>query len=211
MKKTIKVAALAIVMTAIAFATPKQASAAQKFEVSYIPTTGTSVTINLKKSPKYYTEVELSKANGKVVDTKTYYKGATAANFLGLKKNTAYCARYRAVEADGTPVSSWSKKIGFVSLKNVEPKQVGKSMKVYYKLPKVKGVKKFKVTISKKQKSGYKTVGTVKPGKKIIISKCYGKALSYTSYYVRIQPVFAKKVKNTYKHSSGFYFRRGYF
>lgn len=209
MKKSMKVLVIATLATAVAFATPQKASAGQKFSVDRISPYGTSVTLNLAKSSER-TEVELSDSNGKVVDTKTYYKGAKYGNFLSLKKNKAYTVRYRSVDGVGDPISGWSKKIGFVTL-NVEVKQVGKSMKASYKIPKIKGVKKFKVLISKKEKSGFKKVTTVKPGKKVILSKCYGKAFGDTSYYVKFQPVFKKKVKASYANITWFRFTKGFF
>lgn len=56
--------------------------------------------------------------------------------------------------------------------------QVGTGRKVRIKMPKISGVKSYKVYMSYKKDRAWKKLKTVKAGKSIVVSKFKGKALA---------------------------------
>lgn len=67
--------------------------------------------------------------------------------------------------------------------------QVGTGRKVRIKMPKISGVKSYKVYMSYKKDRAWKKLKTVKAGKSIVVSKFKGKALARNKkYYYKIVP-----------------------
>ncbi len=104
---------------------------------------------------------------------------------FSLKKNQVYYLRFREKAYDYNThtyvYSGWSGTKGICTV-NYSLKLKGG--KVRYKAPKVKGVKKFKIYLSKKSGSGYKKIKTLKPGKSFSFKKFKGKKIKkYKNYY----------------------------
>ncbi len=133
------------------------------------------------------------------------------ANF-NLKKNKAGMVRYRTIDNDGTPLTDWSETIGFASYSGSNVKMEGKK-KLYasYKLPKIKGVKKYIIYLSNKQNKGYKKVKSAKPGTKVVLKNYKKKSFKYyKNYYVRIEYVVKGADRNAVR-TTGFYFTKTFF
>lgn len=129
------------------------------------------------------------------------YSGYTFMGYIdGLAKNKLYYVTARTVQVVNgqETVGNWTEKRAAIFLKSsakgVRNYTKGtKTLKV--KAPKIKGVKKYKIQISKKQDSGYKNVKTIKPGKNYTVTKYKGKALKTgVTYYVRVVPVISSGI-----------------
>ena len=82
----------------------------------------------------------------------------------------------------------WTKKVPFV-IAQYQLSQVGTGRKVRIKMPKISGVKSYKVYMSYKKDRAWKKLKTVKAGKSIVVSKFKGKALARNKkYYYKIVP-----------------------
>ena len=128
----------------------------------------------------YEKEIQLINRFYKVVKTTTCY---TYGSF-SLAKNNIYYLRFRLRAYDYNTGSyvygDWSGRRGICT--------VGYSLKltggkVRYKAPKVKGVKNFKIYLSKSSGSKYKKIKTLKPGKSFKFNKFRGKKLKKNKKY----------------------------
>ncbi len=80
------------------------------------------------------------------------------------------------------------KKFHLLSL-DISSAKVGTGRKVRIKMPKISGVKSYKVYMSYKKDRAWKKLKTVKAGKSIVVSKFKGKALARNKkYYYKIMP-----------------------
>lgn len=125
--------------------------------------------------------VEVSEQNGGI------------EHFSYLKKNRLYYYQIRETQTASYPweedfIGQWTKKVPFVIAK-YQLSQVGTGRKVCIKMPKITGVKSYKVYMSYKKDRAWKKLKTVKTGKSIVISKFKGKALARNKkYYYKIVP-----------------------
>ena len=125
---------------------------------------------------------------GNVVEVSEQNGGITYFSYL--KKNRLYYYQTRTAaypwEEDFT--GEWTKKVPFV-IAQYQLSQVGTGRKVRIKMPKISGVKSYKVYMSYKKDRAWKKLKTVKAGKSIVVSKFKGKALARNKkYYYKIVP-----------------------
>lgn len=146
-----------------------------------------------------------------------YFNGATEGSITvaaSFSTNSFYYYRVRAAfvtgfDAYGDPIlsyGSWSK---WKATSTIYPKLSGKNWRITVKGPKVSGVSKYKVYVSTSATSGYKKIGTIKPGRTMVCSKVRGRSLksygTYTNFYFRVVPVLksgvsAKVLPKIYKY-----------
>ena len=137
----------------------------------------------------YDTRVLDSKGN--VVEVSEQNGGITYFSYL--KKNRLYYYQIRETRTAAYPweedfTGEWTKKVPFV-IAQYQLSQVGTGRKVRIKMPKISGVKSYKVYMSYKKNKAWKKLKTVKAGKSIVISKFRGKALARNKkYYYKIAP-----------------------
>lgn len=139
-------------------------------------------------------------SKGKVIKYKENTMGMWG--FYNLKKKQLYYYQIREMETTynywlGETVikGEWTKKIPFV-IAEYPVSQVGRSRKVRIRMPKIQGVKSYKIYMSYKKNKEWKKLTAVKSGKSIIISKFKGKALKKNkNYYYKIVP--SKGVNST--------------
>ncbi len=165
------------------------------FTVHHISTDRTVVGIDLPNN-HIMKQAELIDAQGNILKSQKCVKFVV---FTGLSANNVYRCRYRTLIRDYTldkyvVSSDWSEMIGFIPT-TYTMKQVGSKRAFTIDMPKVYGVAKYKVYMSKKQNTGYVAVKKAKPGKTVKISKFKGKKLKKnTYYYVRIYPILINKM-----------------
>ena len=130
-------------------------------------------------------------SKGNVVEVSEKNGGITYFSYL--KKNRLYYYQIRETRTAVYPweedsIGEWTKKVPFV-IAQYKLSQVGTGRKVRIKMPKVSGVKSYKVYMSYKKDRAWKKLKTVKAGKSIVISKFRGKALARNKkYYYKIVP-----------------------
>ncbi len=130
-------------------------------------------------------------SKGNVVEVSEQNGGITYFSYL--KKNRLYYYQIRETRTAVYPweedsIGEWTKKVPFV-IAQYKLSQVGTGRKVAIKMPKVSGVKSYKVYMSYKKDRAWKKLKTVKSGKSIVISKFRGKALARNKkYYYKIVP-----------------------
>ena len=98
---------------------------------------------------------------------------------------------------NGTPTSGWSEPKAFVTATDNKFKFKGiKNKKACsIKVPKIAGVKNYTVSMSTKRDKGFKKVKTLKPGKKLTMTKFKKKAFKTgKTYYIRIQVKTKKNI-----------------
>lgn len=128
---------------------------------------------------------------GNVVEVSEQNGGITYFSYL--KKNRLYYYQIRETRTAAYPweedfTGEWTKKVPFV-IAQYQLSQVGTGRKVRIKMPKISGVKSYKVYMSYKKNKAWKKLKTVKAGKSIVISKFRGKALARNKkYYYKIVP-----------------------
>lgn len=150
----------------------------------------------------YRKEVQLLDQSGtKVVKTTS----ATYLASFSVKKNKVYFVRFREVYSNGTK-SAWSGKISFCTMKLGRKLKSGK--KIRFKVPKVKGVKKFKIYMSTKLDSGYKKIKTLKPGKSFKVGKFRGKKFKFYKNYYYWPRAVLKNGWTVYCPKDGFQIKR---
>lgn len=143
----------------------------------------------LETAVEYY-DMRILNRKGKIIRFKREF-GWTM--FKGLKKNQLYYYQIREVYAPvygniNATEGNWTVKVPFV-LAEYPVSQVGTARKVRIKMPKIQGVKEYKIYMSYKYKKEWKKLKTVKAGNSIIISKFKGKALKKNKeYYYKIVP-----------------------
>ena len=119
---------------------------------------------------------------GHVVEVSEKNGGITYFSYLIRETRTAVYPW----EEDFT--GEWTKKVPFV-IARYQLSQVGTGRKVRIKMPKISGVKSYKVYMSYKKDRAWKKLKTVKAGKSIVVSKFKGKALARNKkYYYKIVP-----------------------
>lgn len=149
-----------------------------------------------------YVQVELCDRNGKHI---AYDEARVYANFQGVKNNTVYLYRARALKrkknaATGqfeSTYGQWSKYRAFVKVKckSVDSNESGKNKEITFKVPKIKGVKSFTLSMSKKRDKNYVKIKTVKPGAKVTVSTFKNKKLKRSkTYYIKVTPNLKKNV-----------------
>ena len=128
---------------------------------------------------------------GNVVEVSEQNGGITYFSYL--KKNRLYYYQIRETQTSAYPweedfTGEWTKKVSFV-IAQYQLSQVGTGRKVRIKMPKISGVKSYKVYMSYKKDRAWKKLKTVKAGKSIVVSKFKGKALARNKkYYYKIVP-----------------------
>lgn len=128
---------------------------------------------------------------GNVVEVSEQNGGITYFSYL--KKNRLYYYQIRETRTSAYPweedfTGEWTKKVPFV-IARYQLSQVGTRRKVRIKMPKISGVKSYKVYMSYKKDRAWKKLKTVKAGKSIVVSKFKGKALARNKkYYYKIMP-----------------------
>ena len=130
-------------------------------------------------------------SKGNVVEVSEQNGGITYFSYL--KKNRLYYYQIRETRTSAYPweedfTGEWTKKVPFV-IAQYQLSQVGTGRKVRIKMPKISGVKSYKVYMSYKKDRAWKKLKTVKAGKSIVVSKFKGKALARNKkYYYKIVP-----------------------
>ena len=125
---------------------------------------------------------------GNVVEVSEQNGGITYFSYL--KKNRLYYYQIRETQTSAYPweedfTGEWTKKVPFV----IAQYQLSQGRKVRIKMPKISGVKSYKVYMSYKKDRAWKKLKTVKAGKSIVVSKFKGKALARNKkYYYKIVP-----------------------
>lgn len=170
-------------------------SSAYSSGVTGISSNGRSVTITLSPyNYGYQYEVALLNRKGKQIASLTCDMYANFNNTC--RKNRVYYYKSRIVDGYGNPVTGWSKKKAFTTIKGTKYKLKIKSKKnrtVSIRVPKVKGVKNYRIYVSPYYSYGYKKVKTAKPGKRVTISRYGGKKFSWNwIYYIRVVPKVKK-------------------
>lgn len=158
-----------------------------------------NVTVNRTYNNNYTCNQVRVTLNGKVVKEGYMVNSAgypiTTCGITGLKKNKVYkvYARTAVAKSNGTiAYSKWSAAKTVVTATYKGNKISSKSAKGFWlKAPKISGVKNYKVYI-KKGNGKYKKVKTIKPGKKVKITKFKGKSFKLGYYYIKITPVLKK-------------------
>lgn len=144
-------------------------------------------------------QCQLQNSDFKTISTKTV-TAAGAISFSGLSNQKTYYYRSRAFyDINGVRTYGlWSNRRAF-STAYVSVKKLSGYAGVNLAIPKVKGVKSFKVLMSITNKTGsYTTIATVLPGKTLKITRLKGKKLSAyglkQSFYVVIKPTYESGV-----------------
>lgn len=209
MKKTIKkIFVMALICVVVVASMPEQKAKAADNEF-YLTLSYDAKTVNVSlPSDGEYKQIQMLDTSKKWV-----LKEKKALSFTSFKvgKNKAGLVRFRYIDREGFPLSEWSETIGYVTYNGKNVKQVGKKLQVSYKLPKIKGVKKYVISISTKKDKGFRKIKTVKPGKKAIIKNYKGKAFKlYKNYYVQIKPI-VKGAKIQTVCTTSFFFRKTFY
>lgn len=187
------------VMLPVQAATRKDAKATVQY--ASIPATIETISsgdvyIKVKKpSDRYEIDYDMRILNRKGKVIRFSEKTLGIEEFESLKKNQLYYYQIREVETTSYPwggesvtKGAWTKKVPFI-IAQYPVSQVGTARKVRIKMPKIQGVKNYKVYISDKKNKGWKKLKTVKSGGSVIISKFKGKALKKNKkYYYKIVP-----------------------
>ena len=164
-------------------------------------------------------DTTISGAQVQIYNLKTgkKYKSGNISKYYSLKYNTAYKYRVRAYYTNSdtakTTYGSWSTWRYLSVVSGSSSYNAGsRASGITYKLKKGTGITKYKIQMSTKKDSGFKTVKTVKVGSKstikTTIKKISGKKFSKNkTYYVKIIPVLkGNKSSDTYgKDSFSFY------
>lgn len=150
-----------------------------------------------------YVEVGVYNNKDQLVTSKEEYcfsNGSFYAYIDGMKKNTLYYVRVRTIQKvnNQNTYGNWSEKRAIIFLKN-KAKERENYTAGYETLTvntqKIKGVKKYKVQVSKKRDSGYKNVKTIKAGKSITVSHYKGKRMKVgKTWYIRVIPILNSKI-----------------
>mgnify|MGYP003372472694 CR=1 FL=1 len=120
----------------------------------------------------------------------------------GIPKNKVVMIRVRAMQriayTSTYTYGNWSEPRASVFLK-MKAKEYENFRSGYesllVKTKKIKGIKKYKIQISKKRDTGYKTVKTIKAGKSLKVAKYKGKGLRVgRTWYIRVIPILNSKV-----------------
>lgn len=219
LRKRLCVVVLALCLSVLSVC---EVSAAAKFpsngfDLSSLSSSGTSASFNLYRGNygRYadYVQLGLFDKNGKMLK---YTVNSSYASFSGLKTNKLYYYKGRGVVYNSSlgyyvATTGWSSKKAFCTARYKNGLVSRKSRNVYFKFPKVSGVKAYKLYISTKKTSGYKKVATVKPGKQVVIKKFCGKPFQYyKDYYFYVTPILSSGTKCDSLIGNGFRITRTY-
>lgn len=144
-------------------------------------------------SDDYRTDYDMRVLDSKGSVVEVSEKNGGITYFSYLKKNRLYYYQIRETRTSAYPweedfTGEWTKKVPFV-IAQYQLSQVGTGRKVRIKMPKISGVKSYKVYMSYKKDRAWKKLKTVKAGKSIVVSKFKGKALARNKkYYYKIVP-----------------------
>lgn len=150
-----------------------------------------------------YVEVGVFDYKGQFVasdEAYCYSSGLFSSYVYGLAKNKVYYVQVRTIqEVDGQKVyGNWSERRAVVFLKNKAKERENYSAgyeTLTLKTKKIKGIKKYKVQVSKKRDTGYKNVKTIKAGKSITVSHYKGKRMKVgKTWYIRVIPILNSKI-----------------
>ncbi|MDO5147679.1 MAG: hypothetical protein Q4D60_11850 [Eubacteriales bacterium] len=110
------------------------------------------------------------------------------ASFSGLSKNKVYYYSVQSLDDNKQPTSEWASPRAFTTILNskVKLKTVKNKRVVKLKVPKIRGIKNYTVSISRKSDGKYKKIKTMKPGKKLTVSKFKNKAFKNGPYYIKV-------------------------
>lgn len=173
-----------------------QTMAVPNFAVSYISSDKTSASFSIAYNYNgQVTRIGVFDANDRLV---AYDDAFSYATVTGLRKNQVYYYRAQTLsDLNGTPTSGWSEPKAFVTATDNKFKFKGiKNKKACsIKVPKIAGVKNYTVSMSTKGDKGFKKVKTLKPGKKLTMTKFKKKAFKTgKTYYIRIQVKTKKNI-----------------
>ena len=151
-----------------------------------------------------YVEVGVYDNKDQLVTSEEVYcfsNGSFSGYIDGMNKNTLYYVRVRTIQKglDGqNTYGNWSEKRAIIFLKNKAKERENYTAgyeTLTVKTQKIKGVKKYKVQVSKKRDSGYKNVKTIKAGKSITVSHYKGKRMKVgKTWYIRVVPILNSKI-----------------
>ena len=158
--------------------------------IDYVYSDGRSAGFTIGYNGNYqYTRVGIFDINGNLVaqsDNLSY------ALITGLQPNKLYYYRAQSVSGrGGVATSAWSEPKAFTTIldKKVKVKGVKGEKAFTVKIPKIAGIKNYTVSMSTKRDKGFKKVKTVKPGKKVTITKMKKKSFKFgKTYYIKITP-----------------------
>ena len=159
------------------------------FAVDYISSDKTSASFDIVNSDSsQYTRIGVFDANDQLV---AYDDAFFYATVNGLQKNQVYYYRAQTLSGyNGVPTSDWSAPKSFTTIDSnkIKFKGIKGQRACTVKVPKVNGVKNYTISMSTKSDGGFKKIKTIKPGKKIKITKMKKKSFKLgKTYYIRIQ------------------------
>lgn len=133
-----------------------------------------------------YTRVGIFDVNGNLV---VYDDCIRYASFSGLAQNQVYYYKVQTLDNDKQPTSDWSAPRAFatISKSKIKLKAVKNKRVIVIKVPKINGIKNYTISMSKKSDGKFKKVKTLKPGKKLTISKFKKKSLKNGTYYIKVE------------------------
>lgn len=166
------------------------------FAVSYISSDKSTAGVSIAYAyDGQWTRIGIFDSKDRLIATKDALSYATIS---GLQKNKVYYYRAQTISGNGgVATSGWSSPKAFSTLMDTKVKlQAVKGKRACtLKLPKLTGLKNYTVYISKKSDTGFKKVKTVKPGKKIKITKYKKKSFKLgQTYYFKITQKTSKNI-----------------
>lgn len=184
---------------------------APEFAIHYINPAKTSASFAIDYSHGMgWTRIGIFDVKGRLV---TYDDALSYATVTGLKPNQLYYYRAQSINSSGVSTSGWSSAKAFVTLKDkkLKLKAVKNKRAFTVQVPKLAGIKNYTVYVSRNRDKGYKKVATIKPGKKVTISKFKKKPLGFgKQYYVKITLKTKKNVTCGNNFIGYVYFYRTY-
>ena len=160
------------------------------YGLSYVYTDGRTAGFDIAYDyDGQYTRIGVFDVNGRLVGQED---ALSYALISGLQPNKLYYYRAQTVSGKGgVATSAWTNPRAFTTIldKKVKVKGVENKKAFTVKVPKVAGIKNYTISMSTKRDKGFKKVKTVKPGKKIKITKMKKKSFKFgKTYYIKITP-----------------------
>lgn len=179
------------------------------FAVNYISSDKSTASFSIQYSyDGQITRIGVFDINGNLVVYDDAYSYATVN---GLRKNQVYYYRAMTVTKYGVPTSGWSEAKSFTTAESgkFKFKGVEGQKACTIKVPKIKGVKNYTLYLSKKRDSGFKKVKTIKPGKKVKLTKFKKKSFKLgNTYYLRVLVKTKDNITcGNYYYSSVYFYR----
>ena len=180
------------------------------YTLSYISSDRTSIGIDFSDT-SYYKEVVILDYKKQVVKSDRFI---SYASFSGLKKNRLYYYTFRSLGYDANynlvPTSDYAKMKPFTTDTSTFVSTRGR--KGRFRVPRIKGVAKYKIYLATSRNGKYRYVKTAKKGKSVNIYKYRGKKLAFwQNYYFKIVPILSngKKAAGYYTvYRQAFYIRK---